>query len=177
MIRIYLLYQSINDMPPLIEEWEKKAQQNRKKNRDFLKKLKSKNRKVIDQTAAKLHDEVFQSIDCLDCANCCKGLGPMVSRTDIKRMSKHLRMKERDFEEEYIRLDEDGDWVMKAMPCPFLLDDNYCSIYEARPKACREYPHTDMNGFASKPNIHAKNTLTCPAAFHVVERMRDLLEK
>ena len=158
-----------------IEEWRKKAKQNQKKNRDFLKKLKSKNKKEIDALASDLHDEAFRQIDCLECANCCKGLGPMITRTDIKRMSKHLRMKERDFEESYVRLDEDGDIVMKAMPCPFLLEDNYCSIYEARPKACREYPHTDMNGFASKPNLHAKNTITCPAAFHIVEQMRKLL--
>lgn len=164
-------------MSELIEEWNKKARQNRKKNRDFLKKLKSRNKKEVDKMAIGLHEEAFESIDCLDCANCCKGLGPMISRTDIKRMAKFLRMKERDFEDEYIRLDEDGDLVMKAMPCPFLLDDNYCSIYEARPKACREYPHTDMDGFASKPNLHAKNTITCPAAFHVVERMREMLGK
>lgn len=158
-----------------IEEWSKKARQNRKKNRDFLKKLKSRNKKEIDALASDLHDDAFQQIDCLECANCCRGLGPMITRPDIKRMSKYLRMKERDFEEMYVRVDEDGDIVMKAMPCPFLLDDNYCSIYEARPKACREYPHTDMNGFASKPNLHAKNTMTCPAAFFVVERMRELL--
>ncbi len=162
-------------MSELIEDWQKKARQNRKKNRGFLKKLKSRNKKEIDTLAHSLHEEVFQKIDCLSCANCCKGLGPMITKTDIKRMAKYLRMKERDFEEEYIRIDEDGDHVMKSMPCPFLMDDNYCSIYEARPKACREYPHTDMDGFASKPNLHAKNTITCPAAFHVVENMRKLL--
>ncbi|MEZ5067203.1 MAG: YkgJ family cysteine cluster protein [Bacteroidia bacterium] len=32
--------------------------------------------------------------------------------------------------------------VLKKSPCPFLLDDNHCSIYSIRPQACREYPHT-----------------------------------
>ncbi len=163
-------------MASLQEEWEKKAPQNFKKNKSFLKKLKSKNKKEIDSLSSELHQEAFQKIDCLECANCCRGLGPRLSRTDIKRMAKYLKMKERDFEEEYIRMDEDQDFVMKQMPCPFLMDDNYCSIYDARPKACREYPHTDMDGFANHPNLHAKNTLTCPAAFHVVERMKVLLE-
>ncbi len=162
-------------MDPIKEEWEKKSQQNYKKNKAFLKKLKSKSKKETDQLASQLHEEAFQSIDCLNCANCCKGLGPRITRTDIKRMSKHLKMKESDFEEEYVKVDEDQDFVMKAMPCPFLMSDNYCSIYDARPKACREYPHTDMNGFASKPNLHAKNTLTCPAAFFVVERIKSLM--
>ncbi len=162
-------------MNSLLEDWQKKSKQNYKKNKDFLKKLKSKNKREIDDLAAGLHEDTFKKIDCLECANCCRGLGPRISRTDIKRMSKYLKMKERDFEEEYVKVDEDEDFVMKAMPCPFLMDDNYCSIYEARPKACREYPHTDMEGFAKKPNLHARNTLTCPAAFHVVERMKELI--
>lgn len=29
------------------------------------------------------------------------------------------------------------------MPCPLLGRDNYCAVYADRPKACREYPHTD----------------------------------
>lgn len=162
-------------MIEIIENWKNKAVQNKNKNRDFLKKLKSKNKKQIDAIAQSFHEDTFNKIDCLSCANCCKGLGPMITKTDIKRISKFLRMKERDFEETYIRIDEDGDYVMQRMPCPFLLDDNHCSIYEARPKACREYPHTDMNGFNSKPHLHSKNTLTCPAAFDVVERMRKML--
>ncbi len=163
-------------MDDLLEEWEKKKNQNFKKNKIFLKKLKSKNKKEIDRVSSEIHEQVFEKIDCLNCANCCKGLGPRLSKTDIKRMAKFLKMKESQFEAEYLTIDEDQDYVMQSMPCPFLLEDNYCSIYEARPKACREYPHTDMDHFASKPNLHAQNTLTCPAAFHVVERMKKLME-
>lgn len=43
----------------------------------------------------------------------------------------------------YLRVDEDNDKVFKSMPCPFLGEDNLCSIYDIRPKACREFPHTD----------------------------------
>ncbi|MGB1216858.1 MAG: YkgJ family cysteine cluster protein [Saprospiraceae bacterium] len=159
-------------MEKLIREWESKAKSTKKENRLFLKKAKGKTKEKINALATELHEEVFEEIDCLKCANCCRGLGPRLNRTDIKRMAKHLRMKDADFEDEYVKIDEDGDSVMKAMPCPFLGDDNYCSIYEVRPRACREYPHTDMDNFISKSTLHIRNTTECPAVYHVLERIK-----
>ncbi|WP_231496775.1 YkgJ family cysteine cluster protein [Prevotella sp. 10(H)] len=57
------------------------------------------------------------------------------------------------------------------MPCSFLLPDNYCSIYESRPKACREYPHTDRKKFEQIFKLTVKNTETCPIAYEVLLRL------
>ena len=97
----------------------------------------------MDTIVQQLHDEVSENIDCLTCANCCRSLGPAIYDKDIERMAKALRIKPSEVVSSYLRIDEDGDYVFKSMPCPFLMNDNYCSIYESRPKACREYPHTD----------------------------------
>lgn len=131
-----------------------------KKNKKRLEKM--------DKEVHLLHDEVSSNIDCLSCANCCKTLGPAIYDKDIDRIAKALRIKPSDVVSQYLRMDEDGDFVFRSMPCPFLLQDNYCSIYEARPKACREYPHTDRKKFGQIYKLTVKNSVTCPIAFEVL---------
>ena len=125
----------------------------------------------LDRVMHGLHEEVFAKTDCLNCANCCKTTGPLWSERDKERVAKHLRLKTGDFESEYLRLDEDGDWVLQQLPCPFLESDNACAIYEIRPKACREYPHTDRAKQAQILDLTAKNALICPAVGEIVARM------
>ena len=135
------------------------------------KKLKSLPDKALDAMFLRHHEEVFKQTDCLDCGNCCKTLGPRLTKTDIRRMAKYLKVKEGDFFASYLRVDEDGDTIMKALPCPFLGGDNYCSVYPARPKACREYPHTDHTKMKKHLNLLEKNLKTCPAAQQIVDRI------
>ncbi|PLX08913.1 MAG: YkgJ family cysteine cluster protein [Marinilabiliales bacterium] len=127
-----------------------------------LKKLRKLNTKKLDSLFHELHDQAFEHIDCLECANCCKSLGPRLSDIDIKRLATHLKIKESDFITEYLRIDEDKDYVFKSMPCPFLMDDNYCIVYKSRPKACREYTHTNQKNIKSILSTCVKNIPTCP---------------
>lgn len=155
-----------------LEFYKNQAQKNAKENQKFLANLKKKPPKSIDYLAEETHDEVFEEIDCLTCANCCKTTGPMYTEKDIERIAKHLRMKARDFEAKFLRVDEDQDKVLQELPCSFLGADNLCSIYDVRPKACREYPHTDRKKVHQINSIMLKNTLICPAAFSWVEKMK-----
>ena len=143
-------------------------------NRKFLQGLKKKNPREVDNAFHDLHDEVFKEIDCLACANCCKTTSPIFYQTDIERLAKSLKMKPGDFIEKYLRIDEDKDYVVKTSPCPFLGADNYCSVYDDRPKACREYPHTDRKKMVQIMDLTHKNTLVCPAVFEIVERLKKL---
>jgi len=140
---------------------------------EFLAYLKkNKNRLVkMDGVVHELHEQVFDEVDCLSCANCCRSLGPAIYDKDIERMAKVLKMRPADFTETYLKIDEDGDYVFKSMPCPFLMPDNYCSVYESRPKACREYPHTDRKKFSQIYKLTVKNTQTCPAAYEILLRL------
>ncbi|WP_029906332.1 YkgJ family cysteine cluster protein [Prevotella sp. 10(H)] len=125
----------------------------------------------MDTEVQEIHDEVSDEIDCLLCANCCRTLGPALYDKDIERMAKALRIKPAEVVSSYLRIDEDGDYVFRSMPCSFLLPDNYCSIYESRPKACREYPHTDRKKFEQIFKLTVKNTETCPIAYEVLLRL------
>lgn len=155
----------------LAKELER-GQNERKANKRFLGKLKQRPPKQLDGVTAALHEEVFEEIDCLECANCCRTTSPIVRDIDIDRLARHLRLRPAELIEQYMLLDHEGDYVMNAAPCPFLGDDNYCSVYEARPKACREYPHTDRKNFHQILNLTLKNTLICPAALRVVEGLK-----
>jgi Fe-S-cluster containining protein len=154
-----------------------KVQSGRKEqeNRKFLSGLKKKDSRKVDDVFHATHEEVFQELDCLECANCCKTTSPIFYQNDIERAAKALRMKPGDFVERYLRIDEDKDYVLKSSPCPFLDGENYCGIYEDRPKACREYPHTDRKKMVQIMDLTAKNTIVCPAVFEMVERLKKIL--
>lgn len=122
----------------------------------------------LDSVIRTAHDEAFSCIDCLQCANCCKTTGPLFTNRDIERIAKHLKLRQAEFVEHYLRLDEEGDYVLKQVPCAFLGPDNYCSIYSVRPKACAEYPHTDMNNQKKIAHLTLKNGSICPAVAKIL---------
>lgn len=140
----------------------------------FIQRLKRKKPKDLDQRFADAHDEVFENeIDCLTCANCCKTTSPMFFDKDIERLASHLKMKPGEFTEQYLYLDTDGIYALKSSPCPFLGADNYCSVYEHRPKACREYPHTNHRKMVKKLDLAYKNMSICPAIEPILNRIRE----
>lgn len=141
-------------------------------NKKLLEKLKKKKPTDLDATVHRLHDEAFERIDCLNCANCCKTISPIVTQRDIERLAKHFRIRPAEVIERHLLIDEDRDYVMNRTPCPFLGTDNYCSVYEARPDACREYPHTDRRKFHQITGITLKNTAVCPAVYEIVEQLK-----
>ena len=144
--------------------------------RKLLVLLKRQNPRQLDGLMQDAHQRAFSCIDCLQCANCCTTTGPMLTDKDIQRVAKHLRMKEVDFVNKYVREYEDGDQVFESMPCPFLGDDKYCSIYEHRPKACRDYPHTDRVKQHQLLDLHMKNASVCPAVEQVLKDVNELLK-
>lgn len=163
-------------MTKLIDNWQQHHIANQKHNKQFVRKLKLRPPKKLDEIGDELHEEVFSELDCLNCANCCKSIPPILNDNDIRRLSKSLGLSTGDFQNKYVRLDEDGDRVMATTPCPFLMDDNACMVYEARPRACRQYPHTDRAQFVSSLKLHAANASYCPAVYHILQRLQKKLD-
>jgi Fe-S-cluster containining protein len=162
-------------MDPQLTDWQKKAARKQKENRQFLKKLQHKKGKGVEKLLPDLHEEAFSHISCLECANCCKTISPRFKTPDIRRISRHLGMKESVFIETYLRVDEDGDYVVHHAPCPFLGPDNRCGIYEVRPGDCRNYPYTDSDEFIKRPHTTLQNAVICPAVHHVLERLKEIV--
>ena len=159
-----------------LDQLKQRAKDERKGIKKYFSKLAQRPPRQLDATVADLHEEVFAEFDCLTCANCCKTTGPLFTDKDIERISKHFRMKPQQFIETYLRIDEDKDYVLQSVPCTFLGTDNYCSIYDVRPKACREFPHTDRKKFQQISHLTMKNVAICPAANNIVEEMKRIIK-
>ncbi|ADV47908.1 YkgJ family cysteine cluster protein [Cellulophaga sp. E16_2] len=159
-------------MEEFIAQLPKLAKDKQNENKKFFTKLKKKAPKNLDYLMQELHEKEFERTDCLECANCCKTTGPLFTNADVERISKHFRQKPQQFIDQYLRIDDENDYVLQQVPCTFLGVDNYCSIYDVRPKACREFPHTDRKKFQQISNLTIKNVAICPAAYNIVEEMK-----
>ena len=157
-----------------LEKHRAVVRQKAKENKKFFQQLKRVKPKVLDKKMHQLHEEVFACTDCLECANCCSTTGPLFTDKDIGRIAKHLRIKPSEFTEKYLRIDDDKDYVLQQVPCAFLGEDNRCSIYDVRPKACREFPHTDRIKQYQILDLTQKNVAVCPAVYEIIEKLKTI---
>jgi Fe-S-cluster containining protein len=163
-------------MQKRLEELPKLAKEALEENKRYFKKLKKRPPKKLDLLMQELHDDEFAKTDCLECGNCCKTTSPIFTEKDTVRIAKHLKMKPHGFSDKYLMRDSDDFMVLKSAPCPFLdLNDNSCYIYDVRPKACSEYPHTNRRKFIQLTDLTIKNTEICPATYRIVEELKKRL--
>jgi Fe-S-cluster containining protein len=153
-----------------LHNWEKKSWEKQKTFKNFL--ARADKNKVLKELP-QLHEEAFQKIDCLQCANCCKNYSPRFKTPDVKRISKHLGMKETVFADTYLKFDEENDQVVKSLPCPFLQSDNQCSIYDVRPSDCARFPYTNEDVIIKRQPITLKNSTFCPITFYVLDKLTE----
>jgi Fe-S-cluster containining protein len=153
----------------ILQHWEKKFAQHQK---EYKRLLQRADKNQVLKQLPDLHEEAFEKVDCLSCANCCKNYSPRFKTPDIKRISKHLKMKESEFINQYLRLDEEGDYVVQSAPCPFLQSDNYCGIYDVRPSDCARFPYTNEDVLLKRPALTLKNASFCPATYYVLDKLR-----
>jgi uncharacterized protein len=157
----------------VLHNWQKKTKDKQKYYKNFLAKA---DKNQVLKHLPQLHEEAFQRVDCLQCAACCKNYSPRFKTPDVKRISKHLGMKESVFIETYLRVDEDGDFVVKSTPCPFLGADNFCSIYDVRPSDCERFPYTDEDVIIKRQRLTLTNASFCPITFYVLEKLSSTLK-
>lgn len=163
--------------PDFLINFRRGSKYRAKENKQFLERLRKMRPATLDEVAENLHHKAFDHINCLSCANCCKTTSPILIDRDIERISKRLRIKPSEMVESYLKLDAENDYVFTKAPCPFLTEDNYCMIYEDRPRACREYPHTNRKRFYQVLKLSYHNTLICPAVLEVVEGLKQHYNK
>jgi Fe-S-cluster containining protein len=162
---LFMVYLMIQELTEILRKGESRRIEFNK----FCARLAKRKIPRFDRTIQEIHDEVFSKIDCTKCANCCRVLGPRLNTTDIDRFAGLLGIRLAAFVKNYLRCDEDGDLVFREMPCPFIGGDNLCTEYDARPRACRRYPHTDEKRMQGKLSLLAVNSRYCPAAVRIIE--------
>jgi Fe-S-cluster containining protein len=160
-------------MEKRLQELPKLAEKAKKENLKYFVNLRKRTPKNLDYIMQELHDKEFAKTDCLDCGNCCRTSSPIFIEKDIERISKHFKMKVVDFIDTYLERDQDDFMVLKTAPCSFLDEsDNSCTIYDVRPKACAEYPHTNRKKFIQITELTVNNTFICPATYNIVEALK-----
>lgn len=142
--------------------------------RRFLTKVEKKTPKNVDEIAEKLNAVVWEEVDCVQCANCCKTMSPNYTRKDIYRIAQHLNMSIADFKKQWLYKDKSGDWMNVKQPCQFLQADNMCSIYTVRPADCAGFPHLTKKKMVDYIHVHKQNVEYCPATYTFVEKMERL---
>jgi hypothetical protein len=152
----------------ILRNWEKKSAEHQKLYSRFLDKA---DRNEVLKLLPDLHLAAFEKIDCLQCAACCKNYSPRFKTPDIKRISRHLNLKEGVFIEKFLKLDDEGDYVVQSSPCPFLGADNHCSIYEVRPSDCERFPYTDEDVLIRRKKLTLTNSGFCPIVYFVLENL------
>ena len=129
--------------PVNLRSFRQKAKDRKNSMRRFLTKLGREAPRGLDKKIAVLEKEVWQEIDCLTCANCCKTMTPTFTNTDMKRISAHLNMTVDAFQKKWGR-----------------------NI----PDDCAGFPHLSKK-FKDYVHIHKQNVELCPATFRLVEKM------
>ena len=164
--------------PVNLYSFRKKVSLYKKFFHNYLKRVEKLNPEGLDMLAEKLNTEVWQNVDCVSCANCCKTMTPTYTTKDIRRIAKHLNMRPKDFKERWLKYEKkDKDWVNKKQPCQFLdLSTNMCSIYEVRPADCAGFPHLTKKKMVDYMHMHQQNILYCPATFKMVEKMMEKIK-
>ena len=155
-----------------LHNWQKRSKEKQKRFKSFLARA---DKNAVLKQLPQLHSDAFEKVDCLQCAACCKNYSPRFKTPDVKRISKYLGLKESAFIETYLRVDDDGDFVVKSSPCPFLGADNFCSIYDVRPSDCSRFPYTDEDIIVKRQNLTLKNSTFCPITFYVLEKLEQQL--
>lgn len=143
----------------------------------FLRKLDEKVPQDFPQLVEEEDMAMWKETDCTACANCCKTMTPTFDKQDIQRIAQQLRMSPKDFTAKWLYKEEEtGEMMNQQQPCQFLVDDK-CSIYEFRPKDCREFPHHDKKPFDDYNETFIGNISRCPATFRLIERLQKRVVK
>jgi len=143
----------------------------------FLTRLSKQPVPGLDKLIAEIEIEVWKKTDCLKCAACCKEMTPTYTAGDMKRIAGHFEMTVNEMKSKWLKLDSNGDWINRSIPCQFLnLKTNKCSIYAIRPQDCSVFPHLSKKKMVDYIHVHHQNLTTCPATYQMVEQLRKTLE-
>lgn len=161
----------------LIKDWKDNNSETKENVREIISQFAEKYPiELQDDITIKIHEEVSSGINCLDCANCCKTTVTTFTQEDINKASRHLGVSKKEFIKKYLINDMD-EYTTITTPCPFLLDDNKCKIYEVRPQSCSSFPHTHKRKFVALAKVHKENYVICPITYGLMKRLELYMTK
>lgn len=165
----------ITDLVQIRRLGEKKVQENER----FRRYLKRHN--FPELRFRRVAEEVESQIDCRTCANCCKVAETDVTKRDIDRLARYLGITTQQFIEQYTTASafEQKEPILRRRDtgCIFL-EGNDCSIYEARPDTCRDFPHLirGAGSFESRMWQMVDRATYCPIVYNALEMFKEIVK-
>ncbi len=131
---------------------------------------------IADRRIRRLAEEIEGEFDCSSCANCCKVATARITERDVAKLSKYLRVTPAVFLRDYAVQTEDEGLVLRRNEggCVFL-DGNFCTVYDARPHTCQDFPHTVRGdgSFVSRMWDFTDRAVYCPIVYNTLEAVKD----
>lgn len=128
----------------------------------------------------KIAEEIESQVDCTQCANCCRQATVKLQERDVEKLAKFFRMPPGKFLKQYTQEDPEQGIILKFTPgqgCVFL-DGNDCTVYEARPAICVDFPHL-VRGQGSinfRMWQFIDRATYCPIVYNALEEYKDVVE-
>lgn len=149
-------------------------QQHRSENARFRAYLKS--HRHSDRRLRRFGEQIEAEIDCTACANCCRVTEVGITGKDVEKLAKFVGVNEREFIEQFTARDESGALILKRNEggCVFL-EGNLCSVYEARPQNCANFPHVvrGTGSISSRMWQFLDRVGYCPIVYNWMEVVKD----
>jgi Fe-S-cluster containining protein len=124
--------------------------------------------------------EIQQHIDCTTCANCCRYSIVAVSASEIEAIAKHMGAPVDDVMHRYTVADPEASGLRVLAStkdgCVFL-QQNRCTIYEARPQACRDFPHVvpGTHSLGARLSSLCRWASLCPIIYNALESYKHVV--
>jgi Fe-S-cluster containining protein len=148
--------------------------QKRGENAKFRAYLKS--HRHSDRRLRRFGEEIEAEIDCTQCANCCRITDVGITERDIEKLAKFIGVSEREFRQQFTARDDAGALILKREEsgCAFL-KGNLCSVYEARPQNCANFPHVvrGTGSIASRMWRFLDRAGYCPIVYNWMEKVKE----
>lgn len=127
-----------------------------------------------------LAQEIQEQIDCKTCANCCRNSVVPVNRSEIEAVARRLDLTPREVIQQYTLPDPESPStrILRTSRdgCVFL-EGNLCSIYEARPKPCRDFPHvaSGTHSLGGRVSSLCRWASSCPIIYNALEAYKHMV--
>jgi Fe-S-cluster containining protein len=130
----------------------------------------------VERALRKIAVEIEEQIDCTECANCCRVATTKLNERDVLKLARFLRIKPGQFLNDYCQESETEGLVLKRSKetgCVFL-DGKLCSVYEARPGTCENFPHTvhGAGSLLSRMWEMPDRATYCPIVYNTLEAFK-----
>lgn len=163
----------LNDMLTDLVQIKRLGEQKRGENEALRKHMKRHD--FVERRLRRVAEDIQDAIDCQSCANCCRVATVRLLPRDVEKLSRFLRLPESKFMAGYCDQSEDEGLVLKRTEkgCVFL-DGNLCTVYEARPSTCDDFPHLirGAGSLQSRMWEMVDRACYCPIVYNALEAFK-----